>query len=163
MKLFVQPTPAPEVKLMSKVIALMYAAIIVIMLIAQLFTFEDFIKLFESFDFRGGSTLAYFVAASLVSAELLALPFLLRMSLSPAFRILSAGCGWIVALYWVAISVWVITMVPEATSVGLLGTVVDTGSGVFALLFSIIFVAMAAWTSITLVSRRSSRYHKKKK
>src|SRR5690606_29389792 len=105
---FVKAVPAqqPRTKESSQ-IALLYAVILVIFAVGQLFTFDKFIELVPSFQLPLGEVLQFAVAPLLVMAEVLALPFLLRMTLSPAFRWLSMVCGWLVAGLWTGISTWV--------------------------------------------------------
>jgi hypothetical protein len=148
MKLFVTATPAPEARTPStRAISFIYAAIIVVMLVAQLFSFEEFIQHLITLDLPGGRPTAHFVAAFTVAMELFALPFLLRMKTSPAFRYVSLAAGWIVAFIWIYISSWILLTVPEASTIGFLGTVVDTTPGGWGVLLSILFGIMAVWTT----------------
>lgn len=148
MSIFVQATPAPTPKTKDvQRIALFYAIILVVMVVAQLFTFDDFLKLMTSFGFDGGIRLAHFTAAILVTAEVFALPFLLRMSLSPAFRFLSMLCGWLVALIWLKITILLVIQDGISNNVGFLGTAVNTMPGWWAIVMSIIFGILAAWAS----------------
>jgi hypothetical protein len=148
MKLFATATPAPRAKsIHARAIAFLYAGIITVMLLAQLFTFEELIAHFISVDLPGGRAGAHLMAASIAAVELFALPFLLRMSLSPAFRVMSASCGWLVALGWVYVSIWTVVSAPEASTVGFLGTVIDLVPGWWAVFLSLGFLIMAAWSS----------------
>ena len=148
MSIFVQTTPAltPKTK-NAKRIATLYAAILVVMGVAQLFSFDQFLKLVASFDFPGGARYAYFTTSFLVVAEVFALPFLLRMPLSPAFRWLSMVLGWLAALIWTQLTVWLLVQDSFANNVGFLGTVVNLMPGWWAIFFSIGLGILAAWAS----------------
>lgn len=138
--------PVPKTKDVQR-IAVFYAVILVVMAVAQLFTFDEFLKLVGSFGFPGGIQLAHITTAFLVVAEVFALPFLLRMPLSPAFRWLSMILGWLVALIWTLLSLWLVTHGSIVSNVGFLGTVVDLMPGWWALFISIAMGVLAGWAS----------------
>ena len=148
MSIFVQATDAGKPKTKNvKTIALLYAAVILVFVVAQLFSFEDFMTLLDSFVLPGGSRTAQILAAVIVIAEVFALPFLLRMRLSPAMRVVSMVCGWLVALIWLALSLWVMLSVNAISNIGFLGDVVHLTPGWWTVLFSVALGILAAWAS----------------
>lgn len=148
MKVFVQPTRAQEPKTeAAKLISLFYAVILTLMIVAQLFTFEAFIELIISFNLPVSDVVVSAVAPVLVAYELFALPFLLRMTVSSAFRLLSIVCGWLVPAVWLAITVSLAISQPAVETVGFLGTAVDLVPGWWAVGISLLFGVMAAWAS----------------
>lgn len=152
------PTPAPVPKTKDvKRIATFYAAILVIMAVAQLFTFESFLQLVVSFDLPGGPQVAYYTAASLIVVEVFALPFLLRMPLSPAFRWVSLVCGWLVAVKWLIVTVWLAVQDNAVSTIGFLGTVVDMMPGWWAIFISITFGILAGWASWGMWPRHTGK------
>lgn len=128
-------------------IAIFYAVILVVMAVAQLFSFDEFLKLVTDFGFPGGIRYAHFIVAFLVTAEVFAVPFLLRMPLSPAFRWVSMVCGWLVALIWTKITIWLVIKDGIVGNVGFLGTIVDTMPGWWAIFISLAFGILAIWAS----------------
>lgn len=147
MSVFVKPTTAAPARTdAARQIALLYAGILVLFLVAQLFTFEEFLELIPSFNLPVGA-LMYGLAPLIVVAELFALPFLLRMSMSPALRWVSMVCGWVAAAAWVGISWWVVGTQPGASTVGFLGAVGDLSPGWWAILVAIAMVILAVWAS----------------
>lgn len=128
-------------------VAIMYAAIIVVFAVAQLFTFEEFITLVESYGLPGGVVFAHFLAAYLVTIEVFALPFLLRMRVSTAMRVVSMACGWLVALIWLGISLWLVFSVNSVGNVGFLGDVITLVPGWWAVFISVALVSLSAWSS----------------
>lgn len=148
MSVFVKATPAPIPKT-SRVntIALLYAILLVILAVAQLYSFDEFIELFPTYGVFISETLTYLLAPLLIVLEVFALPFLLRMRLSPAFRFVSMVSGWLVALLWLLVSVWILFAVPQAVTAGFLGTVVELVPGWWTALFSISLGILAAWAS----------------
>jgi len=131
----------------SRWVALVYAAILTVMAVAQLYSFDDFLVLAKTFGDISGVGGAYFVAAFLVTSEVLAIPFLLRMSLSPAFRWVSMILGWIVAATWLKVTIWLALQGAGTGNVGFLGTVVTVTPSWWAVLMSLALVALAAWSA----------------
>lgn len=148
MSILPTPTPAPKPKTdLSKQIALIYAALLVIMAVTQLFSFEDFLNLVPSFNLPLPLALQHAMAPLLVASEVFALPFLLRMYLSPAFRWFSMFLGWLVAALWLFISIWVVSTGQSVETIGFIGTVATLMPGGWAICMSIALGILAAWAS----------------
>lgn len=124
MNFFVQSTPAPvPASQNTRIVSLAAVAIIILMVVAQLFEYEDFPAVVGDFFLPGGLTTTYLLAALLVSAEVLALPFLLMMRLSPAMRVVSMVSGWLVVAVWLGVSIW-INLIDGVGSGGMLGSTI---------------------------------------
>jgi hypothetical protein len=148
MKIFTKATSAQKPKSKeSQNIAYMYAAILVIFAVAQLFTFDNFLILIESFWMPGGKTFAYLLGSSIVVSEVLAIPFLLQIKLSPLMRIISMVMSWLVPLLWFIISIWLMVTINAVSNFGLLGTTVDLLPGWWTVFISIALGVLAAWAS----------------
>ena len=148
MSIFVKPVAAPKPRTAeSRKIATAYAVILVILAVAQLFTFDTFLDLLVTFEFAGGRQMAYFLASLLVVSEVFALPFLLRMAVSPLFRWVSMGFALLSPLIWVKITTWLVIMDVAVTNVGFLGTVVEVMPGWWAVFVSAALTILAAWTA----------------
>ena len=157
--MFVKAAPAAPARTdASQKIAVLYAAILAAFTVAQLFTFEDFIELLPSFGLPLHDVVVAALPATLIACQLFAIPFLLRMWLSPAFRWISMLAGWLAALLWVVISVWVVSTGGNgAETVGFLGTAVDLVPGWWSVLVAISLAIVAAWSSWGLWPNRSSK------
>jgi len=131
----------------APIIALMYASIIVVLVVAQLFSFDKFLTIVESYWLPGGVVFAHFLAAYLVIVEVFALPFLLRMRVSLAMRVVSMGCGWLVALIWLGISLWLVISTNAVGNIGFVGSVVALAPGWWAVFISIALGTLSAWAS----------------
>lgn len=131
----------------SQQIAYAYAGILVIILVAQLFTFDKFLILLESFWLPGGVLIAHLVGSVIVCIELLALPFLLRLNLSPLMRIVSMVSGWLVPIVWLKLALWLIFTVNAVSNFGLLGTTISMIPGWWTVFICIAIGVMAAWAS----------------
>lgn len=130
-----------------KQISVLYAILLVIMSVAQLYTFDTFIELIQDFNLPLPGSLIHAVAPLLVVCEVFAIPFLLRMKLSPAFRFVSMICGWLVAFMWLLITSWVITTAQPVETIGFLGTVGDLIPGWWAIMLCFALGILAAWSS----------------
>ena len=145
---FAQATRPPQSKNSRAVrVALLYAGVLVVFVVAQLFSFEKFLPLVRDFALPGGRPLAYFLAAFIVIAEVLALPFLLRMQLSVAMRLLSMVMGWLVALLWVAIALWLTLTGSTVTNIGFFGGVVAFAPGWLSVAVGLVLGGMATCVS----------------
>lgn len=163
MKLLPDATPAPKPRSKDVVSAsILYAGLLTAMAVAQLFTFDALIEHLVILDLPGGRAMAHALVPIIIASEVFALPFLLRMALSPAFRVASMGLGWLVALLWLYVSTWTVLFVPEATTVGYLGTVFDTVPGWWAILVALsmgVLAAWAAWGMWPIPKRRRRSHH----
>lgn len=141
--------------------SLFYAVLIVVMVVAQLFTFEAFLELFASFEFPGGRTTGYVLASVLVAAQVFALPFLLRMAVSPAFRMFSLLSAGLVADIWLFVTLWLAIVQPTVANVGFLGTVVETMPGWWAVCIALAFGILATWAAWGMWPQTQTRGAKK--
>lgn len=163
MNVFPNATTAPKEKTeTAKQVAVLYAVVLTAMAVAQLFTFEAFIDLVASYNLPLEGVVVFLVAPLLVVVQVFALPFLLRMALSPAFRWVSMVCGWLAALLWFSISLWIVVTSQPIDTVGLLGTAVPLAPGWWAVLISAAFGILAAWASWGMWPGRVASKHSKK-
>jgi hypothetical protein len=148
MSLFVESTPAVKSKNRNVYIAsLAFAAILILMVVAQLFKFETFPDVVVDIWSLEASGLASVYAALIVSLEVTAIPFLLGMRLSPAMRIVSMVAGWSVVLMWLATSVGMNLSSRAYASSGLLGDTLTLPVGWWSVLFCLGLTALAAWVA----------------
>lgn len=140
------PAPTPKTDNVPKV-ALFLAAIILVMVIAQLFHFEDFVPLVETFGLPGGALIAQLFATGIVVLEVAALPFLLRMRLSKAMRFVSMVSGWLALMLWMMVQIYLNSVYPGVQNSGLVGSVVETSVGWWSVFLLGAFGILAAWAS----------------
>ena len=139
--------PSPIKTSESRQISLVYAFLLVVMVLAQLFAYEKFPDLIAAYELPGGIVTAHLVAALLVISSVFALPFLLRMSVSPLMRFVSMACGWIVPTIWIVLGNSLTVFHPTIANVGLLGARVTLLPGIWVLCVAIALLVMAAWAS----------------
>lgn len=114
---FPKPTTAPEpVRRGYLFIPFVMAGVTLLMLLSQLYTADTFSLLFRSYGM--GDEASKLAATGLIIAELMALPFWLRMRLSPLARAISSALGLLFPLYWLLFSL--APLKPE--NLGYLGT-----------------------------------------
>lgn len=101
----IKPTPAPSVinkKMLFVPYA--YAAALMLLVVWQLVMFERFAPYVASYLGDNSQGSAAIIAMVLIGLELFALPFLLRMPLSPLARFMSAGFAFVTPLAWAAVT-----------------------------------------------------------
>ena len=146
MSFFAKATPPPQPKT-KNIVGVSYLAtgFVTVMVVAQLFTFENFPALITSLWLPGGEATAKILAAVIVSLEVLALPFLLCMTLSPLFRVVSMVFGWLVAAIWIFLSLWENLMVNSISASGIFGTTIPLPVGWWNVLLSVALGILIAW------------------
>lgn len=148
MSILVKATPAPKARTYeAKVISVLYAVILVVMAVAQLFSFEEFLVHIQQLGLPMGETATYILGPIIVVSEVFAIPFLLRMTLSPAFRYVSMFMGWFVAVIWFYISFWLASTYSQLDTVGFLGTVGNLTPGWWAVFVSISLLILTIWST----------------
>jgi hypothetical protein len=145
---FAKSTPAPQPKTHNiRTVSIFYAIVLVVMAVLQLFSYEHFAAVFDTFRFPGGQISSVVAVALLVTLEVAALPFLLSMQLSRAARVISMVACWLVAIAWLKISLWTLLMVGVVENSGLLGATIAVPGGTWLVFFSLGLCTLAAWTS----------------
>lgn len=125
-KVVALPAPKPR-SVAARNTAWVYAAVLTVMAVSQLFAFEKFIPLLEKYGLVGGDSTATLLASIIVILEVMALPFLLRMHLSPLMRWVSLSCSVIVPVVWVKLSLLSILTNTVQSNGGILGSKLTIG------------------------------------
>jgi len=148
MRQFIKSTPAlkPKTKESGQV-AYLYSFILIVLVLCQLFTFDKFTLLLESFALPGSLVTEHLVASLIVVSEVFALPFLLGLKISSLMRVVSMVFGGVAPLIWFVLSLWLIFATNSAHNFGLLGTVVTLVPGWWAMYVSVALIMLAAWAS----------------
>ncbi len=136
-----EKAPPPRTK-KAKIIAWIYAVILVVMVLCQLFSFEDFVPLISEYNQWGGYGTAVMTSCLIVFCDVFALPFLLRMPLSRLMRYVSLLCSLLVPAIWLKLSI--IAMGSEMNS-GLFGAKIVVPTGPEQFFVSLILALLAIW------------------
>ena len=148
MSFFVQPTAAVTPKTSNiRVASLTLATAFVVLAVAQLFKFESFPAVIAGFWLPGGEPTAKLVAALLVTGEVLALPFLLSIRLSPAMRVFSMALGWLTIAGWLFLALWANLTTNVVGSMGLFGATLSVPVGWWAVFFFAALGVLSVWAS----------------
>lgn len=131
-------------------IAWIYAAVLTIMAVGQLFSFEKFIPLMTDYALPGGHGTGMLIAGLAVVAEVFALPFLLRMPLSPLMRWFSLVCSLLIAGLWLGLAITALTYSSTIHNSGMLGLKVVVPAGVASLILSLIIGVLAIYSAVGL-------------
>jgi hypothetical protein len=132
------PSYGPARTRRTQSVALFAAVLIVFMLVAQLFSYSNFDGTLADTLPINDLTMTTITAALIVLGELLSLPYLLGMYISPLMRVASALMGFLVAGFWLVLT---LTNAHAANS-GLFSTSFTLPGGIGAAGWSIVlFVA----------------------
>jgi hypothetical protein len=147
MNLFDKSTLAKEPRTKdAQKMAYLYAGLLIIFAVSQLFNFDEFLTLLESFWLPGGVVVSHLLGVIIVISEVFALPFLFGMRLSPNIRIVSMIFGWLTALIWLKLAFWLNLTINAVSNMGFFGTTVRLAPGWWAVLFSLSLCILAAWS-----------------
>lgn len=144
MSFFVLPTLTPKPK--SKYIqpmSLFLAGVLMIMAVAQLFTYEDFASVLSALGFERSTG----IAVVIVVAEVMSLPFLLFMNLSPAARAASMFAGWVAIGWWVWAQLISNLARHGDINSGLLGATLEIPLGWGSFFIAMALAVLCAWVS----------------
>jgi len=133
-----------------KIAAWVYAAALAVMAVTQLFAFHEFIPLVANYGLPDGYGTAMLVGCVIVLSEIFALPYLLRMPLSPLFRWCSLLCSVVAPLLWL----WLTLMMPTGNS-GLLGAKIDVPAGPVQFVAVLVLAVLAVWVAWGLRPERT--------
>lgn len=142
MKLRFAEATAPPPPLRKDLLWVPYglAALTTFMLLAQLLTFDKFVVILEAYFLPGGDVMARVVAALLVMGELFALPFWLRMNLSPLASAASLVSGVVFMTLWLLITLWALVISLTVDTSGRFGALVTMPFGWWVPLENLFFV-----------------------
>jgi hypothetical protein len=123
--------------------ALGLAAVYTVLLLSQLFTFEDFRGVTNGFGLPGGGITASVLAFALPVVQAMALPYLLSMKLSRRLHAVSRACTLLAPALWLAIALWTNLSGNNLTSLGIFGATLYTPNE----WWSILMLALMSWAA----------------
>src|SRR4051812_47682117 len=104
MSMKITPTYGPQRNPRTRMVAWTCAGLLIVMLVSQLFSYEDFPSTLDILLPINDQPLIHMTAALIVFAELLALPYLLGMYISRLMRVLSVMFAVCAAAFWLIVS-----------------------------------------------------------
>lgn len=133
-------------------VSLLLAALLTLLATLQLFHFEDFPSRLAEVGIPQSTTLL--LAVFIVTGEVLALPFVLRLNLSPAFRIVSMVCGWLVGIKLLFVAILENINTPAKLD-AVFGATFPLPIGTWSICAALALCVLIAWTSWGLFPLRS--------
>jgi hypothetical protein len=118
------------------------AAVLVVMALVHLFRIDKFIPILDDI-LPGGSGVAGFVGVVIILTQVFAIPFALRMKLSPLAHVVSGALVVLAPLWWLLIDIWTFGLVGTT---GQLSSFVDVPSNVAVLTLNIVWLAFGYYT-----------------
>lgn len=133
-----KPTPLSSPKLYY-IFGWSYSLLVIIVVTAQLFYFDKLVDMAVEHSMFGGRLGVLFLTA-MVTIGVFSLPYLLRLTMSPALRIVSWACAYALPILW-AILVWKLLKM-DVADMGLLGTI-SLGTGIGGMLITTLGLFLA--------------------
>lgn len=124
------------------------ASLIVLLVLAQLFHFEQLPGAFVEMGVPNYELLSRFVAMLIVIVELAALPYLIGMPLSKRWMRLSRASVLGIGLVWVAVVAWSFGAGATDSVAAVFGTALSITSGEWLLWFAILFAVLLSFAVI---------------
>lgn len=122
------------------------ALILIAIALIQLFRIDTFLPILDEI-LPGGNVAAGFIAVFIILSEVFAIPFALRMKLSPLAHLKSGALVVLAPLWWVLIDIWSLGL---ADNTGQLGQFVAVPANTFVLLVNVAWLAFSYYTLYTL-------------
>ena len=128
------------------ILSCLYVIILIIMCLSQLFNFDDFLILLESFWLPGGESFARLIGGVIVVSEVFALPFLLKMKLTPFVSEFSKILGLAVPIIWTSLVVWLSCIINAVKNVGFFGDILKIKPDWTAVVFCVCLITLAIFS-----------------
>ena len=145
MSILVSATAAPRFKTKNiQAISLFLAGLLASLALLQLFTFERYPERLVSIDIL--PNVALLLATLIVVAEVLALPFVLRMRLSPAFRVVSMCMGWLATAILLVLAI-IENFTAQGGNDAVFGATFSLPIGGWVICMTLALGVLVAWTS----------------
>ena len=138
------PVPARPFGRLQKILATLYAAILAMMAVTQLVTFEDFTAILQQAFGLQSPDVVLPLAATITALEVLALPYLLSMAISPLFRVTTRAIGYCIAILWLGIG-----LLAGAEPIGFFGGLLDIPNGAATVACSSVLFMLACGVWLT--------------
>lgn len=147
MIIFPKATNPPKlVKSYSLWLGRAVAGLLVLIALVHLFRIDTLVPILDEL-LPGGSVFAGFITVAIIFSEIFAVPFALRMKLSPLAQLLSGGLVALAPLWWLLLSIWAYD---TGQQVGMLGEFVPIYATTLLVAVNTLWVAFNYFTLYTL-------------
>lgn len=134
-----------------------YALILTVMSLAQLFTLEDVIPIVKDYWFPGGAGVATLFVGGVVAAQVFSLPYLLRMAISPLFRVFGMVLSFVAPLMWLGAAVYAMATDRVLVNGGMLGEKLAIPADASQVAVAILLLVLAAVCAYGLLGRSARK------
>ena len=114
----------------ATLIALMYAGVLTVMSLLQLYGLEAFIPIIQDYWLPGGAGVATVVACMVIVLQIVSLPYLLRMRVSMYMRRLGRACAILVPIVWLCLALYAVVEGHMLHNSGIAGEKIAVAAGV---------------------------------
>ncbi len=154
-------TAAKRPKTLSVWITSLYLALFfIVAAVSQLFAYENYPSIMNSYGLPGLGGLGLLLAALIVILEVFAIPFLLFMRVSPLMRLVSMVCGWLAITFWLIVSIWIATANYYIPNAGLFGSAVPVPRGWWLFCFVVVLAVLVIYVSHAMWPIAKKRHKK---
>lgn len=136
--------------------AFILGAVMLALVIAQLFQFEEFPELISAMNVPAEPFTPWFLAIVLPLLEIASLPYLISMKMAADLRRMSKWSGFTACIMWVLLTVWTSVNMGMSVESGLFGGTLATNSGWWSVLFAVLLTWSYWLTMRELPKRRES-------
>lgn len=154
--------PPKVVKPYAVILGRLVAVVLVAMAVIHLFRIDTFIPILDA-ALPGGSGVASFIALLIILSEVFAVPFALRMQLSPLAHVVSGALVAFAPLWWLLLSIWALDF---SSDIGELGGFYSAPGSIEVVAINTLWVALGYYALYMLgygqLTMRTLRAHKKK-
>ena len=137
-KFAVATKPAPVGKVVFRYVSYVLGCWSAVLAVAQMVSFEDFVEALRSYNL-GSERLTVAVAVAVITLEVFAVPFLFRLSLSPAARFVSALFALLLPLAWTVLTVHAFLAGVSPRNAGYFGEFLPVHVGALALVLDLLW------------------------
>lgn len=117
--------------------------VLIVMASLQLIAYEKFVPIIQNYHLFDNPSTSQIFSAFIIITEVMAMPFLLRMRVSPLLRSLSAGCLVLTVLWWLTLGIYGTFIDSSITKTGLLGGFLSSTSSFIVLAFAILLAVVS--------------------
>lgn len=132
---------------------------IMILAVTQIITFSAFPEILSHYWLVGGGVTAAVIAGLLVVFEVLSVPFLLGLRMSPAMRVVSMVSGWLLVIIWLFLLVPANFGMTAIENAGMLGATLAEPISWWLVVRIValgVLIAWAAWGMWPFAPRKST-------
>ena len=136
-------------------VSIAYAAVLALMSLLQLFSLEEFVPIIQDYALPGGVGTATLFACGVITAQVFSLPYLLRMAVSPLFRLLSCVLSFVAPLLWFGVGIYALAADRVLENGGMLGEKLPVATDGVHIILALLLIVLAVASAYGLYAKSS--------